>query len=93
MSADRYILPDLRRGSVMRELEAWLHRQGVTLEELQSPGRRPFQVEARRHAARFLRAEGWSWPAIGDYLRRDHSTIMALVRGRRRYGRVPPRRP
>jgi len=69
MSADRYILPDLRRGSVMRE------------------------VEARRHAARFLRAEGWSWPAIGDYLRRDHSTIMALVRGRRRYGRVPPRRP
>lgn len=76
-------IPDLTETLTRRSLERWLARQGLTLEELQRGGRTPFYVEARRSCARFLRDRGWSYPAIAAYLKRDHSTIQNLLKGRR----------
>ena len=47
-----------------------------------SSRRWPELVDARREVALRLRKQGWSYPRIGRALRRDHSTIHALVNGK-----------
>lgn len=81
-------LPDLRETLARRSVDKWLGRQGLTLERLNAGGKTPFEVEARRMVARFLRAGGWSFPAIGAYLERDNSSIQNLLKPRGRARRV-----
>jgi len=77
-------LPNLPQVDDRRALEAWLGRQGLTLAELNRSGRSGIYMEARRHAAKFLRRRGWSYSMIAELLERDHSSIMNLIRPRRR---------
>ncbi len=68
----------------------WLERiaslaaeeSGFTLEQLREPSRNRGAVEARRLIALRLREEGASYPEIGSLLKRDHTTIISLVKGR-----------
>jgi hypothetical protein len=77
-------LPDLHRLATLDKLEGWLGRQHLSLDSLRGPSRVAFMVEARRTVAKFLRQEGWSYPQIGEYLGRDHTTVMHLLGARRR---------
>jgi hypothetical protein len=57
---------------------------GFTLEEIRSPCRSSLYVAARRAISRRLKFEGhMSYPEIGRLLNRDHSTIQALLWGKK----------
>lgn len=55
-------------------------RHGITFQELLS--RRQYQsfVAARAHAARALRTQGYSLPAIARYLGLHHTSVMHYLR-------------
>ena len=57
---------------------------GVLPAHVLSPMRYHELVTARRLIAFKLREQGWSYPRIGRALRRDHSTIHALINGKPR---------
>ena len=49
----------------------------ATLEEVFSRSRQPHLVRARRRFYQHLRNQlGWSYPAIGAFVGRDHTTIL-----------------
>jgi chromosomal replication initiation ATPase DnaA len=50
--------------------------------ELLGRGRRSDIVAARRDFCTRARAEGASWPVIGAFIDRDHTSVMALVKGK-----------
>lgn len=48
-------------------------------------------VECRRKVAALLRDRGWSYPRIGRFLGRDHSSVISLLdasRGQRKYAKA-----
>lgn len=53
---------------------------GVTQAELTGPKRHAHLAQARHVLAWLLRERGFSFPAIGLCLQRDHTTIMHAVR-------------
>ncbi len=54
---------------------------GLTLADLRSPKRTRPLVNARQRAMYELRGRfGWSYPQIGQFLRKDHSTVIHGVR-------------
>lgn len=56
---------------------------GISVRELVGPGREAILVLAREYAATRLRYElGRSYPQIGAVLRRDHATVINLLRPR-----------
>lgn len=55
---------------------------GLTVATLRGPSHDRFVVEARRSLYRHLRSMGWSYPAIGKFIGRDHTTILAALRPR-----------
>lgn len=57
---------------------------GVSREDLESPNREFYVVEARAEAAIRLRQLGLTFPKIGTLLNRDHTTIIHLVYKRRK---------
>lgn len=62
-------------------------KHGLSVAELKSSGRASHLVRARKDAAIALRAQELSYPTIGRALDRDHTSIMALVKGRRPHHR------
>lgn len=63
---------------------------GLDLEEMLSTSRRAECVDARLEIYRELRKAGWSYPRIGKFVGRDHTTIMhALDAGATRRGATP----
>jgi chromosomal replication initiation ATPase DnaA len=68
------------------EVESIAAAAGVTVERLRGRCRRRELVELRRIVARYLRSRGCTLPEIGRAIGRDHTTVLALLRGR-------PRRP
>jgi len=70
------------RESAQRIASAIARRHGLEVEELLNGGRYPHLVRARRDVAVALREQRWSYSAIGRFLNRDHTSIMALVKGR-----------
>ena len=46
-------------------------------------GRKAIILAARREMCLHLRNRGWSYPRIGKFFERDHSTIMHYVKGKR----------
>ena len=55
-------------------------RHGLTVTEMLGPSRLRHVVVARAELYRALRAQGWSYPAIGRFAgHRDHTTIMAAI--------------
>lgn len=61
-------------------MERWLREQGSTIEELRAPDRHRNRVALRRKVARYLHGHGRSYPEIGLFLAREHSTVFNLVR-------------
>ena len=80
-AADRHVasLPTRREATTELTLET-AERHGVTVAEMLSPSRASHLVEARRDLAFALRARAWSYPRIGKLMKRDHTTIMALLK-------------
>jgi chromosomal replication initiation ATPase DnaA len=60
-------------------LEATAEEMGVTRADLRRRGRQRPLVRARWVAMRVLRDEGYSSPAIGRHLRRDHATVLQAL--------------
>lgn len=56
------------------------HITGITQIELKSQVRTKHIVRARSIYAHIMRLFGFSYPEIGMYLMRDHTTIMHLVK-------------
>jgi hypothetical protein len=57
---------------------------GVTVDELGEDCRLGPVIEARRRLSLYLHDElKWSYPMMGRLLRKDHSTVHALINGRR----------
>lgn len=59
----------------------WVESQGLTMAQLKSANRDPQMVECRRRVSKYLRHHGWSMPAIGRFIDRDHTTVLHLLRG------------
>lgn len=59
-------------------------RYGITIDELLGPGREQHVAAARKEAMQDSRRLGLSYPVIGKLFNRDHTTVMAAVRGKRR---------
>ena len=64
------------------------HEMGLDPAVVRGSYRHQEYVMARREIARELRTLGYSYPAIGRAINRDHSTVMSLLDGDRR----PPKR-
>ncbi len=56
-----------------------LVRYGENLRRLVSNNRDRHIVECRTDVANYLRARGWSYPRIGEFMHRDHTSILNLV--------------
>lgn len=63
---------------------------GITLEDIQGRSRCAAIMAARKHAIRLIKdmRPDASYPDIGRFLNRDHTTIMVAYRGRRSRGAV-----
>ena len=55
---------------------------GITVRELRIDSREPKYTAARRQLYKVLRRAGWSYPRIGTFIGRHHTTIMWHVRER-----------
>lgn len=64
-------------------MERWAAEQGLTMAALWEDNRLTHMVEARRRVATYLRHHRWSYPRIGRFLHRDHTTIQNLLKNRR----------
>lgn len=59
---------------------------GIRYVAMQSRDRSVHIVRGRAIYSAIMRAHGFSYPAIGEFLNRDHTTIMALVKNCERHG-------
>lgn len=80
-AADRHVasLSTYHKATQKLTLET-AEKHGITVAEMLSPSRASHLVEARRDLAFALRARAWSYPRIGKLMKRDHTTIMSLVK-------------
>jgi predicted transcriptional regulator len=67
------------RQVIERDVLAILEEAGVVPREFESRMRERRVVRARAMVARYLRARGWSYPRIGKFMGRDHSTVMSVI--------------
>mgnify|MGYP000933061048 CR=1 FL=1 len=65
--------PHARNLEVLRFIAA---SYGFTLDQLKQRDRRPRTCEARNACYAYLRSQGWSLNKIGNYFRRDHTTVL-----------------
>lgn len=77
---ERLVRPVLARRRFPAEGHQLLAEHGTTLDEVCSYTRDAAVVFARQELVLFLRSEGWSLPAIGDLLGRDHTTVLHAER-------------
>jgi chromosomal replication initiation ATPase DnaA len=59
---------------------AWLEEQELSIADLKRQDRRAHVMDARRKVAGYLREHGWSLERIADYMDRDHTTVLNLLR-------------
>ena len=52
---------------------------GENLRRLVSHQRDQHIIRCRKEVASYLRARGWSYPRIGEFMHRDHSSIVSLL--------------
>lgn len=71
-------------GQTAEEIAARIAKSlGTDTVHLLGPSRYNHIVQGRRELYKALRAKGWSYPAIGQFANRDHTTIIAAINGRR----------
>ena len=61
-----------------------LNAYGENMRRLTSLQRDTHIVECRAAVASYLRARGWSYPRIGQFMHRDHSSIIHLLEPEKR---------
>lgn len=72
---------DVERGSLAQLLEAVSKKHRVTPQHIKGPMRHSEFVQARIEFAKLAYQSGrYSFPQIGRYLERDHTTIMYYVK-------------
>jgi chromosomal replication initiation ATPase DnaA len=71
--------PRVRRKSAQALAEQVARRHGISVEELFARKRMRHLFVARAELYRLLRDQGWSLPAIGAFVGRDHSTVMMAL--------------
>ena len=65
----------------MRALHEVARKHGVHVRDIRSTNRTKYVVAARNELAhRLVRELGWSLPRTGEFIGRDHSTILHAVR-------------
>jgi hypothetical protein len=57
-----------------------LDQHQVDLDQVRAKSREVRIVRARRHVCWVLRQAGWSFPRIGQFIERDHTTVMHAIR-------------
>lgn len=65
--------------------EVVLTETNLTLEELQQPNRSEKRVMARMLFTALARAKGLSYPDIGNYLKKNHTTIIHSLKNLKKY--------
>lgn len=76
---------NLEPGGNLHDLARTVCRDfAVSVTDVLSTARSVAMVDARREIAWKLRELGFSFPEIGTMLRRDHTTVIALVKSRAR---------
>ncbi|MDF3607540.1 helix-turn-helix domain-containing protein [Paracoccus sp. DMF-8] len=68
------------RATLRRIAEETAAEHGMTFDEITSPSRRQFIAQPRQEAMRRQREAGFSYPVIGWFWDRDHTTVMHGVR-------------
>lgn len=76
LEGERVVSP---REVIERDVAAILEEAGIVEREFYSRMRERRVVRARAMVARYLRARGWSYPRIGKFMGRDHTTIMSVI--------------
>jgi chromosomal replication initiation ATPase DnaA len=69
--------------SVISLMKAVAQEAGFTPDEIRSRCTETRYVKARRRIARAARKEGFTYQEIGQAIGRHHSTVIALIQGRR----------
>lgn len=83
---DKIFEEDIADGREWREgVKGIMHRYGETLDRLRTAHRDKNLVDCRRQITIFLRARGWSYSRIGEFMQKDHSSIVQLVNPKRQY--------
>lgn len=83
---DKIFEEDVTDGREWREgVKGIMHRYGETLDRLRTARRDKNLVDCRRQITIFLRARGWSYSRIGEFMQKDHSSIVQLVNPKRQY--------
>jgi Helix-turn-helix domain len=74
------MMPEPMMNASSQAIERWIDQQWLTLAKLQTTDNTMEMVEARRRVSRYLMDHGWSASQVGRYLKRNHSTILKLVK-------------
>jgi ATPase involved in DNA replication initiation len=74
------IIGKQKRRSMREIAEEVAAQQGVVMDLLRSDTRRHSVSHARQDAMRLQRVEGYSYPQIGAFWGRDHTTVVYGVR-------------
>lgn len=69
---------------VRRLIKAVCRQSGVKPAIVLGARKDRFAAQPRATLAKALREMGYSYPVIGEWLGRDHSTVMTMVAGRKR---------
>lgn len=73
------LLTERRDQALHGLVEHVLELHQVDLEAIRAKTRDVDAVRARRHLCAELRRAGWSFPQIGRFVQRDHSTVMHAI--------------
>lgn len=87
--ANRVARADAERVSAMpvkvrRLIKSVCRREGINPSAVLGDRKDRFAAAPRATLAKALRGLGYSYPVIGRWLGRDHSTVMTMVAGRKR---------
>jgi hypothetical protein len=75
--------PDAPRENAHAIARNIAHAYGISVDAMMGSRRLRHLADARRELYLHLRAQGWSFPAIGKFCGgRDHTTVMAALKGR-----------
>ena len=82
----RGLVKTLPHGTADEAAEEVAQRHGVRVRDMLGPSRTPHLVRARADLYRVLRAAPfcWSTPAIGNFCKRDHTSVLSALAGGKR---------
>lgn len=64
---------------MINEIQDILDKHGFTFAEVESRQRDARLIACKKEIAQYLRDKGFSYPRIGNFMNKHHTTIMNLV--------------